>query len=313
MAISNLLHISRFVALLSLTLISSVASAGNVKRNGKASDGIYLSASLSEGKSIVGAPVLYEVSVVAPAPDLTLLSVPQSMDWGGLSVAPAAGDSRFHRVVHKGKEMYEAVIARYWITGKEAGKFSIAASSFTLGIPKERIVRDPFWGSMRQSFYEELPLETPSISLKVDNLPGLPKDFPFSGAVGEYEVSVWIPEGYIAAGQEAIAVVNISGWGSLAEADIPVLTEAFSGSVRLKSVREDRSSYIKDGKLCSEIELEVTFIPNPDENGESVIAPVPFGYFSPSDGKYKIAKSDAVSVPFGSSSRKKSSPDQFGV
>ncbi|MBD5269954.1 MAG: protein BatD [Bacteroides sp.] len=308
----------RTIALLLFGVLTALSSskvcAEGVTRAGKDSGGIYLESSLSNGKTIAGAPVLYEVSVVAPSPELSLLSVPAKIDWNGLSVSPVAGDSRFRRETVKGKIIYRAVIARYWITADAAGKYRLPEGKYVLGVPQERVVHDPFWGNMRQSYYEQLPLEAPSLSLKVENLPNLPSGFDFSGAVGEYEVNVWIPDGYIGPGQEALAIVNISGKGDLSEARIPSLREAFSGEVRFKSVTEDRSSYIKDGELCSEIELEVTFIPQRTADGsEPVIGEISFGYYSPSSGKYLKAVSESVKVPFGSSGQKKSSPAEFGV
>lgn len=288
-------------------------AADGVSATGKDVDGTMLRTSLSQKKCVIGEVVLYEVTLLTQSPDIRLLSSPRRFNFGALQAVNAGSDSQFSRVKVKGKEYFSAVIARFYLTATEPGRYQLTASEFVVGLPHERVVRDPFFGQRRQLYYEEVPLEAPALSMKVSELPSPPGGFPNSGAVGEYEVSVWIPDGYITAGEDAVAVVSVSGKGLLSDAVIPELKKAFSGSTRLKSVSENRNNFLKDGALCSEIELECTFVPIPDADGKCVIGPVEFGFYSPSAGKYVRTSSSPVEVPFSSSKGSSPPPVEMGV
>ncbi|MBD5204428.1 MAG: protein BatD [Bacteroidales bacterium] len=303
----------RMVSLFVALAMVLPAFGRSLSAEGKSEEGIRLVATLSAGRAVVGADVLYEVAVISPVASISLMKTPYSIAWGGLKATPVSVGGNLERVKIKGKEMYRAVIASYWLSASEAGKYTVPSADYTIGLAKERIVRDPFFGNMRSSYYEPLALSVPELSFKVDALPKIPEYFDFSGAVGEFEVSVWIPDGYIEAGSDAVAVVTVSGAGDLAEADTPSLLDAFSSTARLKSVSEERSRFIRNGRLWSEIELEVTFVPYPDDEGISRILPVVFGYFSPEQGKYLKAVSDPVDVPLSGKSGKSRPPVSIGV
>lgn len=299
---SRLSFLSFFVLLMSF--FPQAVSAKSVSADGREVDGLFLQASLSSSKTTVGGLVLYEVAVISPISSISLMRMPSANVWGALHAKGIGSDASMSHVRIKGKDMYRAVIARYWLSSSEAGRFKVPSGEYVIGVAKERLVRDPFFGAMRSSYYEPVKLLSPSLDLKVESLPKPPASFPFSGAVGEFEVSVWIPEGYIAAGQEAVAVVTVSGKGSLEGVEIPSLQGAFSSDARLKSVSEERSQYVREGELWSEIELEVTFVPHPDAEGVSRIGPVEFGFYSPEKGKYVRVASEALDVPLGGSSKK---------
>lgn len=292
-----------------LASFSAFASKGkSVEADGKDEEGIFIRTAVSSSKTVVGSMVLYEVAVISPTTDISILESPSHLNWGGLSVKRVAADSEFSIVDIKGKKHYKAVIARYWVTASEPGRFSIPGGEYVIGQVKERIVRDPFWGNMRSSYYEPVNLNAPSLSLKVETLPSVPTGFPFSGAVGDFDVSVWIPEGYISAGQDAIAIVSITGQGDLSEVEIPSVQEAFGAQARFKSLSVEKTNFVKDGKLCSEMELEVTFVPHPDGDGNCTIGGVTFGYYSPTASKFLKTTSDPVDVPIGSRKRESSAP-----
>ncbi len=55
--------------------------------------------------------------------------------------------------------------------------------------------------------------------------------------------------------------VNISGIGDLTDTPLPDIRSAFPPEIQFKSMTEDRSHYVKAGKLGSEIELECVIHP----------------------------------------------------
>lgn len=307
-------RVAQTALIILLALIFSCGvGAKEVVSNGKAKDEIFLQASLSTSAAYVGEMVVYEVAVYSPVESIALLGISSQADFGSLDYRVVDTRSGFSKVKFKGHEMYRAVLSRILLSSSSTGEFTLPALDFVLGLPRERIVRDPFFGNMRSSYYDRLSLTAPSVSFRVSDFPETPSSFDFSGAVDDYEVSVFIPEGYIAAGEEAIAIVNISGEGNLSGADAPALLKAFSGTVRLKSVSEERSHYVKDGKIISEMELEVTFVPHPDEEGLCRIGEVEFGYFSPEKKKFMKSVSSPVDVPLDSFSGKSTPPVSIGV
>ncbi len=303
----------KFAFILFLAAFSSLdVSAKEKVENGKPVEDVFLQVSLSSTSAYVGEMVMYELAVYSPVRDLGVIPQPP-ISFGGLDSKMVKTSFGYSPVKVNGREMYRTVLGRFWLSSSKSGKYTIPSFDFEFTIPREQIVRDPFFGNMRAVYQDVITTVAPAISLKVEELPKVPASFPFSGAIGEYEVNVWIPEGYIKEGEEAIAIVNISGDGDLSNAEVPSLLKAFSGTVRLKSVSEDVSQYVKDGRIGSDMELEVTFIPHPDADGVCRIGEVEFGYYSPSKRKYLKAVSSPVDVPLGSSSRNSAPPVSIGV
>lgn len=263
---------------------------------GDMEDDMFLEVSLSPSKTVAGAPVLYEVALYSRQEGLSILNSPELPDFSGFEVVNMGGVSDYGMVKVKGKEYYRFVLSRIYLANPNPGKYKFSEGKFIIGVPTQRVVNDPFWGRTRQSYYRPVELHMPAVALKLSELPSPPSGVDFSGGVGEFNVNVWIPEGYIAAGEEAVAIVTVSGYGLLSDARIPSLKEAFSGTVRLKSVSEERQKYLNNGRIFSEIEMECTFIPMP-EDGACAIGEVEFCYYSPSDRKYIVAKSKPVEVP----------------
>ncbi len=292
---SRILRLSAVVLLLSI--LTSLPAQARKRTDRDSRSEMFVVATITPGSGVTGQELLYEVRLYSETDAIAQVGVGVPPQFGGLTVYDTGGDTSLSRASYKGHEYFSAVIDRYYVDCHTAGKYSITGGTYTVYEPVAKVVNDPFWGPMRQTVYEEYSLEASDVNVKISALPRVPSGFSFSGAIGEFEVTTWLPEGTIKAGEEAVAIVSIAGEGNLSEADIPDLKNAFSGDVRLKSVSEERNRFIKDGRLWEELELECTFLPLPtDGSTECTIGKVTFGFYSTSKKRYIEVSSDPLTI-----------------
>lgn len=315
MSTAHSLHISRLWSVtLILALLTSLPCMGRKRSGGDRDSEMFVVATVSPSSGVAGQELLYEVRLYSETDAIARVGVGVPPQFGGLMVYDTGGDTSLSRTTYKGHEYFSAVIDRYYVDCRTAGKYSIDGGTYTVYEPVVKVVNDPFWGPMRQTVYEEYSLNASDVSVKISALPSVPSGFAFSGAIGEFEVTAWLPEGVIKAGDEAVAIVTIAGEGNLSDASIPDLKRAFSGDVRLKSVSEERNRFIKDGRLWEELELECTFLPLPAEgSGECTIGKVSFGFYSPSRKRYIEVSSDPLTVDLSDRQHRSKTPRQEAV
>lgn len=196
-----------------------------------------------------------------------------------------------HEIQEKGKTSYCWTIQRNFIIPKEAGKYTVGDWKFVAFIPRERVVKDYFWGARRIVEYEEVPVDCKSVNFKVDKLPENKTGEEFSGCVGEFVIEGWFPPGNIHVGKEAVAVYTISGYGSLDNLRIPNVSKLFNNNCRLREIDQNESQTQRGGKLFSEVTLTCTFIP---DSPEFSIDPLSLLFFNPETKKYEVKQSNPL-------------------
>jgi len=141
----------------------------------------------------------------------------------------------------------------------------------------------------RRAFNHELELKTPPVNIKVKPLPekGQPEDF--SGAVGQFNIFLQIPDSSIKQFQPLTARLVISGTGN-----IPLVTDPEIkwpvDKVPDPQVTEDINKYEfpLGGSKIFEYRLSSR------DTGNFSIPPVEFSYFDPKDKKYKRVSTKQV-------------------
>lgn len=198
-----------------------------------------------------------------------------------------------------GRDYLAVPVAKYSFTINEKGKYELHNAAYDVKVAYPVIVRDPFWGTVRTTETKSYRISPDKVSFRVRELPGVGDDGHFSGAVGNFSVKTIVPPGDIIVNEEATAIIEITGYGDIPENTLPEYRDAFGENAKLKSVSESRESYIRDGKLVTELRLECSFIPL--KRDDVVIGEVSFEFFNPKNGKYETARSAPVEVEIKSS------------
>lgn len=251
-------------------------------------------------------PVTATVTLLSESPDISFvnrISNPEVENAGFEMIRNVRVPSNPARRQIDGKSYYEFPVDAFVFSLSEKGNWLIKAPAYRVGVAERVIVEDPFWGRIPSTRTKSVDLSPKDIKLKTISVPDARKGEGFSGSVGEFKVETVIPKGDIFVGEEATAIVVVSGPGFIAESVMPEYRSAFDHSMRLKSVSESRSEKLVDGKYFSELTLEITFIPESRLNLE--IGPVSFDFFNPVSGHHETVRSQPLPVKVGSSTSRR--------
>lgn len=225
------------------------------------------------------------------------------LDKGKFSYLQRADFNSEPRIVNQdGQTWYVYPVDSYAVALDKKGKYNLKGGRYIVDVAVPKLYNDPFWGRMQTIDIERVEVPVGPVQLTVKDLPATDADSEFSGAVGDFKVSVDVPPGDIYLNEEAIAIVTVSGNGWLNSGTLPEYHDAFGNGTKLKSFSENRRQYIKDGQLVSELQMECTFIPTSKDN--AVIGPIWIEIFNPTTGKYEIVKSKPVQVKVSSIAEK---------
>lgn len=225
------------------------------------------------------------------------------LDKGKFSYLQRADFNSEPRIVNQdGQTWFVYPIDSYAVALDKKGKYNLKGGRYIVDVAVPKLYNDPFWGRMQTIDIERVEVPVGPVQLTVKDLPATDADSEFSGAVGDFKVSVDVPPGDIYLNEEAIAIVTVSGNGWLNSGTLPEYHDAFGNGTKLKSFSENRRQYIKDGQLVSELQMECTFIPTSKDN--AVIGPIWIEIFNPTTGKYEIVKSKPVQVKVSSIAEK---------
>lgn len=225
------------------------------------------------------------------------------LDKGKFSYLQRADFNPEPRIVNQdGQTWYVYPVDSYAVALDKKGKYNLKGGRYIVDVAVPKLYNDPFWGRMQTIDIERVEVPVGPVQLTVKDLPATDADSEFSGAVGDFKVSVDVPPGDIYLNEEAIAIVTVSGNGWLNSGTLPEYHDAFGNGTKLKSFSENRRQYIKDGQLVSELQMECTFIPTSKDN--AVIGPIWIEIFNPTTGKYEIVKSKPVQVKVSSIAEK---------
>lgn len=200
-----------------------------------------------------------------------------------------------------GKTVYCFPLKTFVVSFADKGKYELTGGEYSIGVPYNVVIDDPFWGPRRTTRVKEQKVSAQKKTIKIKSLPVPGDDIEFSGSVGKFVVETIIPPGDIFLNEEATAIIRLRGNGVIAEHTLPKYIEAFGDGAKLKSVSESRTAAYDHGELVSELQLECTFIPT---RKDAVIGEASFDYFDPEKGKYVSAKSKPVTVKVKSATAK---------
>lgn len=269
----------------------------------------FLETRLSRNNAIEGDLLIYEVVLLTPNPRITGIELSRNPNFDNLPVSRSAADHSLTETERDGSSLYSVVIDRFFVSSDGVGKHEVKGGEYKVGYNKEVQMEDPFWGPYIANSVDVVCLTAPDVTLNVSRLPskGIPENF--SGVVGDFSIEVEIPSEEIPEGDDAFALITISGRGDLSNAGLPDVRGIFPDELQFKSMTENRSHFVKDGEIMSEIEIECTFTPH--TAGEYVLQGCEFVFYSPDKKKYVTEKSPPVIVKVVKGKTHRDSPAQY--
>ncbi len=255
---------------------------------------VFLESSLGKRKVLEGERVIYEVRLFSTDPEIAGFELSESPGFDNLPWGRGASDSHLKQVERDGKTYYTLVIDRFFIGAESLGNHNIRGGTYTIGFNRPVRVDNPFWGPSVMNKVETVQLKAPDGKLSVSAIPskGRPEDF--SGAVGEYVISVSLPDAEIRAGENATLIVTIEGKGDLTNIPAPDVMRAFREGLHFRSMTDDKEHFISKGNIGSEMQLECTF--SADAPGTYRILPVTFSYYDSEKGKYETIQTEEIEI-----------------
>ena len=179
-----------------------------------------------------------------------------------------------------------------------AGRQKVEAFEITCSVPQQsrsrgrRRLADAF--SFLDGFgrSQSLILRSQEIDLEVLPLPEAGRPEPFSGAVGDYDISISARPRSVAVGDPVTVVLEISGTGNIGAVTMPPLPEldGFEVYEPKRSLVEEAVAGQYGGKVAFE------YILIPQHSGDLEIPSASFNYFDPIEGQFHTVQSDRIRV-----------------
>lgn len=279
------------ISIMLLLALTAFPSLGKKRGNPVAP---FLETRISRNNTIEGDLLIYEVTLFTPNPNIAGVELSKNPFFDNLPASRSAADHSLAETERDGFTFYNVVIDRFFVSSDFAGKHKFKGGEYKVGYNRQVQMEDPFWGPYVANSVEVLELSAPDVILSVSKLPskGMPDNF--SGAVGDFNVEVELPSEELSENEEAYAIVTVMGRGDLSKAGLPDVRGIFPENLQFKSMTENRSHFVKDGEIMSEIEIECTFTPHAE--GQYVLQGCEFVFYDPDKKRYIVEKSPPVSV-----------------
>ncbi len=153
-------------------------------------------------------------------------------------------------------------------------------------------VRKP-WGNFGYySDYEKTSIKSTSLSFEIQALPEAGKPGNFSGAVGEYQIDVDMPEGILETDEEFTLRTTISGKGNIHLFEPPEIELPRDFEVYAPEMTENLSKNFSGYSGSKVYEYLVV----PRQPGTYDVPAISFSYFNPKEESYVEVKSDPFEI-----------------
>lgn len=184
------------------------------------------------------------------------------------------GKEKQSREIINGRE-YQVVEINYALFPLTSGKLKIGGAKLNCVI--DNIFRDPFSFGFRRGTKKNLVSDP--ITINVLPLPSSPSDF--SGAVGEFEISVKLDKDRTEQNEPITVLTTIEGAGNLRDIELPKIKML---GFRIYDSGQEVKTYESGGKLIEKKLFKMLIIPN--RSGDFEIPERSFTFFSPKKARY---------------------------
>ena len=187
-------------------------------------------------------------------------------------------------ILKSGKKGYIFPLETLYVSLPEKGEYTLKGGIYEIGVEYPVVYKDPFWGLTRTTKIEKMSVEVPPLKLKVKPLPSDKSGEGFSGAIGKFSIKADLPPGNITIGETGIMEIRIVGKGLLDDEILPDYSHTFGSGVMLKSISENKSQYLRNGEVISDLRLECEFVA---KEKDAEIGPIYLKFFNPQTGRYE--------------------------
>lgn len=306
--------VNLFILLMSATVLESstvvnVAEKSRITEVKDSEDIAFVKCEISNGDIFVGQGIFVTMWLYSKSSNIAYVQEKESpyLKKGEFAyISKVEEMSKPRKEVIKGTEYWVMPIAKYLVMMNVSGKYELKGGIYSIGINMPVVYNDPFFGRVRRYETKSYSLNMQEEKFRVKDLPKVPTDFPFSGAVGEFELET-LTQSEIIINYESTAVIRLKGKGFIGNDILPEYREAFGQGNKLKSVSHKERAYFDGEDIISVKELECEFIP--ESRTDCEIGVVRFGYFNPYKSKYEIAESKPVRLKVESSTIKREAID----
>jgi len=184
--------------------------------------------------------------------------------------------TRMEETIWKGEKYYSILIRRLVLSANKSG---------SLQIPSLTVYADvifpsrSFWGFADR---RSISLQSKAINIKVKDLPIVPNDLEFSGAVGDFKVVSNLSQLKLKAGEAATLTINISGKGNLRQTSNPV----FPNITNLRVLGPEVETRHNEENEANKASRTLKYALLPQDEGLYNIPAVNFVYFDPAKKRY---------------------------
>ncbi len=210
--------------------------------------------------------------------------------------AKEVGDFRTYTSVHAGKRYTVSEIA-YVLIPLRAGEVTIEPATLQCDVVKQRDRRrrstfdsffdDPFFG---RGNLEPRILQTDRIALTVRPLPADSSNIPFSGLVGEFDISAHIDADTLNVGDSTTLTVAIEGRGNVMDAEEPITAVPDVFKV-YKDSPEDDVQLTSDGYSGRKV-FRTALVPI--KAGQHTLPPIQLRYLDSPSGTYRVRSTPPI-------------------
>ena len=185
------------------------------------------------------------------------------------------------RVIINGRDYLAATVDKKIIFPQQTGKLKISPYKLTCSIYDD-------WGFP----YGQKSMESNSLTINVRPLPQKGKPDSFTGAVGNFQISMDVPQGQISVDQAITIKLIITGTGNFGLFDVPEpkVPNSFEALEPKTIPQYKATSEGMSGRLIKQ------FIYIPRSGGNSQIPAIEFSYFDPQTRKYVVLRTKPIKL-----------------
>ncbi|WP_297973782.1 BatD family protein [uncultured Capnocytophaga sp.] len=193
-------------------------------------------------------------------------------------------------VMHNGHPFRCVTLKQVLLYPQQAGEQVISplSSTFVLQLPSNQV---DFFGN-RSYVTRTRNLQTATTKINVLPLPEEGKPANFSGAVGNFSLSMNFPTRSLNAGETTVGEVVISGKGNFKLFDIPKLS--FPPALEVYAPKEKENLTNSTTGISGDIVHSYTIVPQ--YKGKFPIPPLSFTFFNPDTQKYETLTSENITI-----------------
>lgn len=248
--------------------------------------GMRIEARVSLDKAFVGQPVIYSEWLVYEDQNIAGASPVDYPVFTGIEAAPISALPA-ETAVENGRTVKKACLRAFALVAIDPGKAEIKGARWQVGI--RRPAANPFFG------YGIDPVVLNAQECKIRINP-VPEKAPsgFTGLIGQYAISYYLPEGRVEVGKEAQFVIRIEGEGMLIDEQLPNFQSILPKEIGIKHIEAEPKVTDSDGKLLATADFICHFVPS--KTGEFSLPPLQIVVFNPIIKKFETIRATPVTL-----------------